>query len=266
MAAERVAPAGLTGAAVERFVMSRRVAGYRHFLTVGSLAPLLAYLRWLGVVPPAPLALPGSPVDLLVERYRSYLVGERGLAAGTVRSYGSVARSFLGAVSSPRGELDLAGLNAGVVGRFVLAECSRCSAGSAGNVVVGLRSLLRYLHVEGLIGGDLGAAVPAVAPRPRGLPRALPAGAVTRLLSSCDRRSAKGRRHYAVLMVLSRLGLRAGEVSAIELADVNWRDGELLVRGKARRRDRLPLPVDVGEALAGYVRRGRPKVDSDLLQ
>src|SRR5439155_25928352 len=128
---------------------------------------------------------------------------------------------------APEGELDLAGLNTAVVGRFVLAECSRCGVGSAGNVVVALRSLLRYLHVEGVVAGDLAAAVPSVAPRPRGLPRALGPEAVARLLSSCDRRRAKGRRDYAVLMVLSRLGLRAAEVSAIELADVNWRDGEL---------------------------------------
>lgn len=264
MAAEHVAAEQLTADVVERFVVSRRAAGYRHFLTVGALAPLLAYLRSLGVAPMPPIAPPSRPADLLVERYRGYLVGERGLATGTVRYYDSVAQSFLGVVSSPRGEVDLA-LNTAVVGRFVLGECSRCSVGSASNVVVALRSLLRYLHVEGLVAGDLAAAVPSVAPRPRGLPRALAPEAVTRLLSSCDRRRAKGRRDYAVLMVLSRLGLRAAEVSAIELADVNWRDGELLVRGMARRRDRLPLPVDVGEALAGYVQRGRPQVDSQRL-
>jgi integrase/recombinase XerD len=244
MAAERVAPAGLTAAAVERFVVSRRAGGYRHFLTVGGLAPLLAYLRSLGVAPLPPIAPNHTPAELLVERYRGYLVGERCLAAGTTRYYERVARSFLGEVSSAQGEVDLAGLNASVVGRFVLEECGRRSAGSASNVVVALRSLLRFLHVEGLVAGDLAAAVLAVAPRPRGLPRALPPGAVARLRSSCDRRCAKGRRDYAVLMLLSRLGLRAAEVSAIELADVDWRGGELLVRGKARRRDRLPLPVE----------------------
>ena len=138
--------------------------------------------------------------------------------------------------------------------------------GSAGNVVVGLRSLLRFLYVEGLIGGDLSAAVPAVAPRPRGLPRALPpARTVARLLASCDRRTAKGRRDFAVLTLLARLGLRAGEVSAIELGDLDWRAGQAAVRGKAGRRARMPLPVDVGEALAGYLQRGRPRVESERL-
>jgi integrase/recombinase XerD len=265
MAAQRVAPAELTGDVIERFVESRRAAGYRHFLTPGAFSHLLGYLRALGVAPVPCAVATAAPADLLLERYRGCLVGERGLAAGTVRYYESVARSFPGVVSSSQGGLDLAGMSTAVVGRFVLQECGRRSPGSASNVVVGLRSLLRYLHVEGVVAGDLAAAVPSVAPRPRGLPRALAPEAVTRLLSSCDRRRAKGRRDYAVLMVLSRLGLRVAEVSAIELADVNWRDGELWVRGKARRRDRMPLPVDVGEALAGYIQRGRPCVDSQCL-
>jgi integrase/recombinase XerD len=132
-------------------------------------------------------------------------------------------------------------------------------------VVVALRSLLRFLHVERLTDRGLAAAVPGVAPRPRGLPRALGPGVVARLLDSCDRRSAKGRRDFAVLLVLSRLGLRAAEVSAIELGDVDWRAGELLVRGKAGRRERMPLPVDVGEALAGYLQRCRPRAESERL-
>jgi site-specific recombinase XerD len=265
MTAEGFAAGKLSAEMVERFVVSRRAAGYRHFLMPSALAPLLGYLRALGVMTVPTVAASVGPVDVLVERYRSYLLLERGLATTTVRYYERVARQFLGAVSARRDELDLARLTAGEVSRFVLAACGRCSPGSASNVVVALRSLLRFLHVEGLTGGELAAAVPAVAPRPRGLPRALGPGAVARLLASCDRRSGKGRRDFAVLMVLSRLGLRAAEVSAIELGDVDWRAGELLVRGKARRRDRMPLPVDLGEALAGYLQRGRPRVESERL-
>jgi integrase/recombinase XerD len=265
MAAQEVAAGELSPGHVERFIEARQAAGYRHFLMPRSLAPLLEYLRELGVTPVPATVSPASPVELLVERYRGYLTVERGLAATTVRRYERVARQFLGAVAAPAGVLDLAGLTAGQVGRFVLAEGGRCSPGSAGNVVVALRSLLRFLHLAGLTDGGLAAAVPAVAPRPRGLPRALEPGTVARLLGSCDRRSGKGRRDFAVLMVLSRLGLRAAEASAIELGDVDWRSGELLVRGKAGRRDRMPLPVDVGEALAGYLRRGRPSVESERL-
>jgi site-specific recombinase XerD len=265
MAAEGIAPAELGGEHVALFIASRRAAGYRHFLAASSLAPLVGYLRGLGVMPVPTTRSSGGSADALLERYSGYLVDERGLAAGTVRSYWGIARSFLGDVSSPQGELDLAALSTAVVGRFVLGECGRCSPGSARRMAVGLRSFLRYLYVEGLVAADLNAAVPSVAPTPRRLPRALAPGAVTRLLGSCDRRRAMGRRDFAVLMVLSRLGLRAGEASAIELGDINWRDGELLVRGKARRRDRMPLPVDVGEALAGYVQRGRPRVGGQRL-
>lgn len=264
MAAERIASAELTGEQVARFVASRRAAGYRHFLTASSLAALLGHLRRLGVMPMA-IAVTGGPADALLERYCQHLVDERGLAAATVRSYRGVAKSFLRGVSSLQGEPVLSGLSSAVVGRYALEECGRCGPGWARCVVVGLRSFLRYLHVEGLVAADLRAAVPSVAPSRGRLPRALAPGAVRRLLGSCDRRRAMGRRDYAVLMLLSRLGLRAGEVSAIELGDVNWREGELLVRGKARRRDRMPLPVDVGEALAGYVERGRPRVEGQRL-
>lgn len=265
MAAEDVGVGELAAERVEQFVVSRRAAGYRHFLKTSSLAPLLAYLRGLGVTPPPAPSPVAAPADLLVARYRAYLIAERGLATTTVPRYEGVARQFLRTVSGPSGELYLARLTAGAVSRFVLQECGRCSPGSATSVVVAMRSLLRFLHVDGVTGGGLVAAVPAVAPRPRGLPRALAPGAVARLLASCDRRWAKGRRDFAVLMVLARLGLRAGEVSAIELGDVDWRAGELLVRGKARRRDRMPLPVDVGEALAEYVQHGRPSVETERL-
>jgi len=259
MAAERASAVELTPERAERFVEFRRAAGYRHFLSPRGLTPLLAYLRALGVVPEEIIPASAAPLDLLLERYRGHLVGERGLAVGTLRYYERVARLFLAQAAALDGGLDPGRLTPGEVGRFLLRECGRRSAGSAKNVVAALRSLLRFLHLEAITAADLAAAVPAVAPRARSLPRALPAGTVARLLASCDRRTATGRRDFAVLMLLARLGLRAGEVAAIELSDIDWRRGELLVRGKAGRQERLPLPVDVGEALAGYLRRGRPR-------
>jgi integrase/recombinase XerD len=126
--------------------------------------------------------------------------------------------------------------------------------------VTGLRSLLRFLHVEGITAVSLSGGVPAVAGWAGSpLPRGIDAGSVRRLLASCDRRTGKGRRDFAILMLLARLGLRAGEVVALELGDVDWSGGEILVRGKANRIERLPLPVDVGQALAGYLTRGRPR-------
>ena len=217
--------------------------GYSHFRSAQGLAVLLAYLRRLGVAPEAVVERPASPVGVLVDRYREFLFEERGLAAGTVRYYERVARLFLTRVSGPDDALDLVRLTACEVGSFVLAESATRSVGSAKNVVMALRSLLRFLHLEGV--GDLAGAVPAVAPQSRSLRRALDRRVVTRLIASCDRRTRTGRRDFAVLTVLARLGLRAGEVAAIELADIDWLAGELLVRGKGGRRARLPVPTGV---------------------
>lgn len=260
MAAERVAVSGFTCERVEGFVAWRRAAGYVHFRSSRSLAPLLEYLRALGAVPERVVVAADGPVDVLVERFRAYLLGERGLAAGTVRYYLRFARLFLEASSAAAGEVDPARLAAGDVGRFVREQAAACNVGSTKNMVMALRSLFRFWHLEGVTAEDLAGAVPGVAPQSRSLPRALPAGTVGRLLAGCDRRTAVGRRNFAVLILLARRGLRAGEVAAIELEDIDWRRGELLVRGKGGRREILPLPVDVGGALASYLQRGRPRV------
>lgn len=142
---------------------------------------------------------------------------------------------------------------------FVLATCPGMPKGSAKLTVTALRSLLGFLHVEGLIGEPLGQHVPAVASwRLAGLPRALEPGQVEALLASCDQRTAVGRRDFAMLTLLARLGLRAGEVAALRLEDIDWRSGEITVRGKGSRCERLPLPADTGEAIAVYLRDGRP--------
>lgn len=252
----------LTPARVEEFLAHRRAAGYTLWLSDKAMAPMLDYLRGLGAVPsPAPAA-PASEVEELQEQYRGFLVQERGLAVGTVSSYLHVARIFL-AAHAVEGELHLQQLTAAEVTDFVLAECAPRSAGSAKYVVCGLRSLLRYLYVSGHTASQLDAAVPKVASwRLVGVPIAFGRAEVVLLLAGCDRRTTFGRRDYAVLLLLARLGLRAGEVAALELADIDWRAGELMIRGKGRRSERLPLPVDVGEALAGWLRRGRPRCEA----
>jgi integrase len=189
-------------------------------------------------------------------------VQERGLAVGTIAGYLHVARLFC-AARAVDGALHLDRLSAAEVTEFVLAECASRSVGSAKYVVCGLRSLLRYLHVAGHTDAQLDAAVPTAAGwRLASVPVSVGRCEVARLLASCDRRSTFGRRDYAVLVLLARLGLRAGEVAALELADIDWRAGEIVVRGKGRREERLPLPADVGEALAGWLRRGRPRCDA----
>jgi integrase len=175
-------------------------------------------------------------------------------------AYGPAARLFLASRDGSDG-LGLERLCAADVTSFLAGECPKRSMSGARDLVCALRSLLRYLHLAGVIEVPLVWAVPSVADlRDRTLPRGLEPGAVKRLLASCDRRRLVGRRDFAILLLLSRLGLRAGEVAGLRLDDVDWRRGELLVRGKGGRHDVLPLPVDVGEAVVSYLRR-RPRCE-----
>jgi integrase/recombinase XerD len=251
----------LTPPRVGEFLAQRRAEGYTLWLSARAMMPMLDYLRRIGVIATPAAAVPVTEAEELHEDYRAYLVQERGLAAGTIAGYLHVARLFF-AARAVDDRLHLDRLGAAQVTEFVLAECASRSVGSAKYVVCGLRSLLRYLFVAGHIEVALDAAVPAAAGwRLATVPLTVGPVEVARLLASCDRRSAFGRRDYAVLVVLSRLGLRAGEVAALELKDLDWRAGELVVRGKGRRSERLPLPTDVGEALAGWLRRGRPRCE-----
>ena len=248
----------LSDAQVERFVADRRVVSRDdRRLTARSLAPLLEYLRGLGVVPqPVPVASE-EPGELLLEAFVAYLAAERGLAASTIGNYRDVAVRFLATEGDWR-EGTAGDLRAEQVNAFVLAEAARRGAGSLNNVTTGLRALLRWLYVEGHTPTSLAGAVPAAPSwRDDGLPRAVPADQIVRLLASCDRRTNVGRRDLAMLTVLARLGLRAGEVAALAVDDLDWRAGEIEVPGKGNRRERLPLPVDVGQAVADYCRRGR---------
>ena len=251
----------LTPARVEEFLADRRAAGYTLWLSTKAMVPMLGYLRGVGVVAVPAAVVPVTETEQLLEEYRAYLVRERGLAAGTIVGYLHVARLFLSA-RAVDGELHLDGLGAGEVIEFVLAQCASRSVCSAKYVVCGLRSMLRYLYVAGHIDAALDAAVPSAAGwRLASLPVTVGPDELARLLASCDRRTTFGRRDYAVLVVLSRLGLRAGEVAALQLGDIDWRAGEVVVRGKGGRAERLPLPVDVGEALAAWLRRGRPRCE-----
>jgi integrase/recombinase XerD len=257
--AERgLGPGDLSADRVEAFLCWCRARGYTCWLSARGVAPLLGFLRGLGVAPGPRCESPATAAEALLGRYRTYLARERGLAASTIGYYSAEARLFLDRVAGA--DLGgLAGLAAGEVSRFVSAECRGRSTGSAKILVTALRSLLRFLLLDGLVAADLAAAVPAVAGwRGGGLPKALPEGRVSAVLGACDRQTAVGARDYAVVMLLARLGLRACEVAALELDDIDWRAGTVTVRGKGRRDEQLPLPWDAGQALAGYLREGRP--------
>ena len=143
---------------------------------------------------------------------------------------------------------------------YVVTQCRGCPPGSAKFLVTALRSVLRFLFLAGHTRCQLASAVPTVAHWGAGsLPRALSPQTVAALLASCDSATLAGRRDRAILVLLARLGLRAGEVAGLELDDLDWAAGQISVRGKGRRRERLPLPVDVGEALVAYLHGGRPR-------
>jgi site-specific recombinase XerD len=224
--------------------------------TPKSLGWLVDYLREAGVAPvPLPVP-PRSWEEELAGRYRRYLVDERGLARKTVIARERTARLFL---AEHQGR-QLQDLGAGDISRFVTRQCRRMSVCSAERLINGLRSFLRFALAEGLIAVPLADAVPSVARwSGTGLPRGLARSQVTALLASCDRRKATGKRDYAILVLLARLGLRAAEIAALRLDDIDWRAGAIVVRGKGRTEERLPLPCDVGEAIADYLCHGRPR-------
>jgi site-specific recombinase XerD len=237
------------------FLTARRGAGYRTLCSRRALVPLLGFTVAQGLAAADPPAV--SPVEVLLARYSHYLLGERAVAPSTARLYTKRVRRFL-ARCAP--DANLRSMSAGQVTAAVLAECETVSVGSAQYFVAALRSFLRFCYLERLTDTDLSAAALAVSGRrPSWLPKGMRRRDVSSLLGSCDRRTEAGRRDYAILLLLARLGLRAGEVAALRLEDIDWRSGELLVRGKGPRLDRLPLPVDVGEAVAAYLERGRPR-------
>jgi len=257
MSVQGVGLGELGGSVIERYLAERRTAGYVEYRSVKALQPLLDYLAPLGVLP-VPLEVRPDAVEGLLGRYGDDLLGERGLTAGTVRGYVDCVRPFV--VTRARGEvLDLAGVTAADVTGFVLATCPGRGVGSAKLIVCALRSLLHWLHLTGRLPVPLASAVPSVAGwRLSGLPRGLEPAQLRRLLAACDRRTPTGRRDYAIMLLLARLGLRAGEVAGLGLDDIDWRRGEIAVRGEGNRAERLPLPADVGAAITAYLRRGRP--------
>ena len=225
------------------------------------LKRLLNLLLRQGVLP-EPVLAATTPADQLRSEFHLYLQQQRGLARTTQIYYLSFAGEFLTGRFGA-GPVDLSCICAADVTGFVQRRAATFHSKRVQLMTTALRSFLRFLRYRGEINSDLAACVPSVANwRRSSIPRAIPPKQVELVLASLNRDTALGRRDYAILLLLARLGLRAHEVATLTLEDINWQDGLMTVRGKTGRYSQLPLPVDIGEAIADYLRNGRPQASS----
>jgi site-specific recombinase XerD len=242
---------------VERFLRRHRNAGSVRRGDAAALYRFLRMLRELGVTQRRKKP-PLSPQERVITKYRRYLSEERGLTQATVVNYVPFVDQFLSA-RFQRIPLNFSRLRAPDLTGFVRRQAHKLSPGCAQLLVTALRSFLRYLRYQGKITSDLAACVPTVARWSfAALPKFLPAGTVQKVLDRNDRRTPLGRRDYAILLLLARLGLRACEIVALNLEDIDWENARITIRSKGGRWAQLPVPTDVGEALALYLRHGRP--------
>jgi site-specific recombinase XerD len=224
-----------------------------------TLRLLLEHLRHAGVLPPAALEADDSEISRIADDFAEYLTRERRLARLTLVNYLPTVRLLLEERFGTR-PIVLGEIGPADIARFILRHARTLSRSRAKLLVTALRSFFRFLRLRGDISADLAAAVPTVANwRMANVPKWIPPDEVEQLLRSCDQKRTTGQRNYAILLLLARLGLRSGEVVGLTLDDIDWEAGEITIRGKCHRSDRLPLPRDVGEALVRYLRYVRPR-------
>ncbi len=262
---EGIAPAAVSEETLARFA-SEHVPHCRCEIARGerghvraALGHVLAVLRALGWAVAPQRSLP-SAVDRVLAEFAVYLLDTRGVAPATCENNTRYARRFLEARYGA-GDVDLRQLGAKDLIGFILEQSRACTPGTAALMRGALRSFLRFAHLQGLRDGALAAAVPKVAHWRRArLPRSLSDEQLARLLAAFDRSTATGQRDHAMVSCLTSMGLRAGDVAALRLDDLDWRAGTVRVgRGKERRASVLPLPTRVGRAMVAYLRHGRPR-------
>lgn len=233
--------------------------GKSSFSAVSSgLLAFLAYLRRNHVITTRPPKAPDTISSKLERRYADFLRGEKGLADLSLRVYLPVVDDLLHYLQTQHDTTSVGQLNASTLRNFLFERAQNRSSQYVRLLAISLRSFLRFLHAQGEICHDLGAAIPTVRKWAQpGVPKKLTPDELDRVLDAPDRATAIGRRNYAILLLLARLGLRSSEVISLELEDIRWRAGEILIQGKGGRKDLLPLPRDVGSAIAHYLRRDR---------
>jgi site-specific recombinase XerD len=242
---------------VERYLRHR---ARRQLIQAGDRAALkrwLSVLREEGAIAPA-AAPPLTPHDRIFKAFEDYLRTERGLTPRSIVRHLPIIRRFLHEVC-PAGDDDLGKISQESVIGYIERHARDWSPKTGKAMCWSLRAFLRYLHHRGLNPRALAGCVPSIRRwKLATLPTHLPAAQVQKALDSCDRATAIGQRDYAILMLLAKLGLRAGEVATLTLDDIDWRAGEMLIRAKGRQRTRMPMPPDVGAAVVAYLRDGRP--------
>ncbi len=240
----------------EEFLLARREAGYTGLRTSEAMVPLFGFLRMSGAVPPLVSVLPSSAIEVLLASFNRYLLSERVLATSTAAAYVARVDRFLAGCAW---DGDVSRLSAADVTRAVLEETVTRKVGSVQFFVVAVRAFLKFCSLEGLIDLDLSAAAPSITGRrSHVLPQGIKPEDATALLVSCDRSQIIGRRDHAVLLILLRLGLRSIEVARLRRDDIDWRAGQMVIRGKGGCEESLPLPAEVGESVVSYLHNGRP--------
>ena len=252
---QRMVAHDVDSATLERYTDSRRKAGKLRREGPAALSRLLGMLRRDHAEPPtAPL----TATQVVVQQFQHYLRQERSLSEATITNYTPIIAAFL-AACFPTGLPDFHRIAASDIADFIRCQADRITTKRAATVVTALRSFLRHLLHRGAITTNLAACVPTIATwKLSTVPKFLPADQIQQVLDACDRDTAVGKRNYAILLLLARLGLRAGEVVALTLDDIDWAAGLITVRGKGKRVAQMPVPVDVGAATADYLRHARP--------
>jgi integrase/recombinase XerD len=249
----RIAVADLDEACVDVFLSGPSRCRRSRYQAPATLHQFVEYLRSVGAVAPHQSAR--SPAEVIVRRYLDHLRDHHGLCSRSLEVYSPFVRAFVLAQRLPE---SCALLDAVAVRSYLLDHSRNRSFSVTRLLAAALRSFLRFCFFDGITATDLSSAVPRVRRwQLASVPPFLTADEVERVIAATDRSTVSGRRDLAILLLLARLGLRAGEIVALELKDIRWDAGEILVRGKGRFHDRLPLLEDVGEALALYLHEAR---------
>jgi site-specific recombinase XerD len=246
-------------ATIEQYLRDR---AHSRKLRKGDSAALFRLLTMLRPEGSGVTAPPPTPVEAALGQFQQYLRQEHSLSEATVINYTPVARSFLSA-RFPKGAIHFPQITPADITAFVPRQATLVTSKRAPLVVTALRSFLRYLFHRGIVAIDLATCVPTIATWSlSNVPRFLAGELIRKILSSCDKETAIGKRDYALLLLLARLGLRAGEVVALTLDDFDWAAGLVTVRGKGKRVAQMPLPSEVGTAIADYLATARPQCSS----